>query len=269
MGNVDAADWGKGPRPDARSVRPVLHRLAGRYGRRRHQGGGARGRLGPRPGRDQGRAVVVFRAVQPQQALGAAGSAPGRQAQGDPGAPDRAVRRAGGEFPARRAGADGVSDDARLKRIAALAGGLFDQRIRQHRALQGPARVRLHRPGDERIHERQRRSGRSAAALRVADQRPGGGAVRGAEHRRRGAAGAGDRAGAAGRGQPDQRPGQSSGLHRDELFCHGNGAAAQRQRSSDRGAVWVVSHAGRADRAGARRMMRSSAGWRMHWGSRG
>ena len=57
--------------------------------------------------------------------------------------------------------------------IAAVAGGLFDQRVRQHRTLQGPPGVRLHRPGDERIHERQRRAGRSAVAFGIADQRSG------------------------------------------------------------------------------------------------
>ena len=43
------------------------------------------------------------------------------------------------------------------------------QRLRQQRAVRRPAGVRLHRPGDERLHERDRRAGR-ADARRPADQ---------------------------------------------------------------------------------------------------
>ena len=48
-------------------------------------------------------------------------------------------------------------DDDRLKALRPSAGDLLDQRVRQLRAVQGPPGVRLHRPGHERVHERQRR----------------------------------------------------------------------------------------------------------------
>ena len=79
-------------------------------------------------------------------------------------------------------------DDARLQRLAPVPRGLLDQRLRQHRPVQGPPGVRFHRPGHERIHERQRRPGRSADALRPADQRPRRRPLCRAQHRRRRAA---------------------------------------------------------------------------------
>jgi crotonobetainyl-CoA:carnitine CoA-transferase CaiB-like acyl-CoA transferase len=66
------------------------------------------------------------------------------------------------------------------------------------------------------------------------------------------AARAGDRAGPAGGGQPDQRAGQLAVVYRDHLLRHGRGAGPQRQRSPDRGAVWIVPDPGRPDRAGTR-----------------
>ena len=57
------------------------------------------------------------------------------------------------------------------------------QRLRQHRPARASAGVRLHRPGDERLHERERHA-RRAAARRPADRRPGGRPVRGARHHR-------------------------------------------------------------------------------------
>ena len=60
--------------------------------------------------------------------------------------------------------------------------------LRHHRPLSRSAELRFHRPGDERVHERQRRSRSAADALGTAGERSGRRALRRSRHRRRSAA---------------------------------------------------------------------------------
>ena len=112
-------------------------------------------------------------------------------------------------------------------------------------------------------------AGRSAAALRRADLRPGRRAVCGAEHRRLGACGRAPPGRAARRSEPDQRAGQHAGLYRQRLFRH---------RHACRHAAATTIRSPRPTGCSPRAMgksrwrrpaMSSSAGWRTRWASRG
>ena len=214
---------------------PFCTQLLGRPRRRRDQGRGAGPRRsGARPGRDPGRPQLVLRPVQSQQALAHARPLPGR-GQGGAGGPAAARGRAGRELPSGRAGQDGLFRGAPGGAQSA-ARGRERQRLRQRRPLRGPPGVRLHRPGDERLHERDRCCRRRAAARRAADQRSGRRALRWLR-RARGAARARARRDAGrpeGRGGADQRPDQHDGLFLGRVFRDRRGARAQRQRPSGR-----------------------------------
>ena len=100
------------------------------------------------------------------------------------------------------------------------------QRLRQHRPVSRSSRLRLHRPGDERVHERQRRRTirRCAPACRSAIWSPGC-TRRSASSPAccaRGQPGKG-----SGRGQPDQRPDQLAGLSWRPTISRPADAAAQ------------------------------------------
>ena len=60
-------------------------------------------------------------------------------------------------------------DAARLKALKPDLGLRHYQRLRHDRTLSRPPRLRLHRPGDERLHGGDRRRRRAALARRAAE----------------------------------------------------------------------------------------------------
>ena len=99
----------KHPRLHARAIGTDLHAASGLYGRRRDQGGTARRRRHhARPAaRREGRRQPLFHHAQWQQAVDHdRQQAP--QGQGNPRSAGQGMRRAGGEFRARRAGPHGA-----------------------------------------------------------------------------------------------------------------------------------------------------------------
>ena len=140
----------------------------------RHQGAG---KDGP---------VLVLRQLQPQQALDHAEPAHRRRPR-DPGAADREQRRAGRQLPPRRARRDGLYRAA-AARTEPAPGARQHHRLRHHRAVSRPTQLRFHRPGDERLHERERCRRSAADALRPAGERSDRRPLRGAGHRGRPAA---------------------------------------------------------------------------------
>ena len=191
---------------------------------------------------------------------------PGRERAG---AADRTRRRAGGEFPPRRAGAAGLRRCDGCARCGPSLVICAHQRLRQHRPVPRPPGLRLHRPGDERLHERQRRARtirRCAPACRSAIWLPG--CTRRCRSPRR----------CRGRGRRDRGERAEVSLTNglvsmlayiaSELFRHRDRAAAQRQRPSDRRAVRACSRPATDRSRWRRRTMSSSAGWRMRWASR-
>ena len=146
------------------------------------------------------RSVVVFRRVQPQQALAVAQSAQ-RRRQGGSGAADRGSdvlveNYRPGVLEAMGFGA------ARLQGTQARPGLRQYQRVRHDRAVPRPALLRFHRAGDERLYGRDRPGRRRADARRAADRRSRRRALRRARGLRGARAARPHRVGRHGRGEP-------------------------------------------------------------------
>jgi hypothetical protein len=258
----------QGDRSDPHSRGAVLHAAARRPRRRGDQGRAARARRsGARPGRDQGRPQLVLRPVQSQQEIADARSVR-RCRQGGARGSDPRRRRAGRELPAGRARQDGLRSGA-SEGDQPGAGRRQRERLRQHRAVRRPAGVRLHRPGDERLHERDRRGRSGARARGPADRRPDRRPVRGVRHRRcvgrpRRARG---RAGPAGGSEPHGRPDQHARLFLGAAFHDRAAAGAHRQRPPGDLSLRTVPRRGRrrrdrAEHASARQAPARGAGTR-------
>ena len=127
-----------------------------------------------------------------------------------------AARCAGREFPSRG------SRPHRVRRSAAQGAQprphlLPHHRLRRQRALSRPSLVRFHRPGDERLHERDRRARRPASARRSADRRFGRRALCRARGLCRAGAPRPHRPRRHGRSQPQQHDDQHAGFSCREL----------------------------------------------------
>ena len=187
---------------------------------------------------------MVLRPVQPEQEVDHPRSLR-RGGQGHPGPSPRARRRAGGELPARRARPHG------LRRGAARRAEPGPDRVRhqwlwQHRTVRRAPGLRLHRPGDERVHVGERARGRGADARGHADQRSGRGPLRRVRRRLRPRRAAGQRgARPARRVEPGERAHQHDGVPERAVSRHRPAPPAHRQRASDRGALRPLRGAGR------------------------
>ena len=132
-------------------------------------------------------------------------------------------------------------DQARHRRVQHLG-------LRPDRAVPRPARLRLHRPGDERAHERQRRGGRAAAPERAAAHRPRGRALRRPRRGRRARAPPAHRRAGAGGHRHARRARELRRVHRRRDARHRPAAPPLGQRPPDRGAVRPLRGGGRRHR---------------------
>ena len=161
---------------------PVCGLMLGRHGRRRHQGREAAGRRRHPPlgaaRRSSGESAAFLMMNRDKRGIALDLKAPERQ--GGPAAPPRRGRRPDRELPApaRWSGSASATTASRPRipgLIYCLALGL-----RPHRPLRRPGRLRPHRAGHERAHERHRRgAGPAADEVRAAGHRhhrrhPGG-----------------------------------------------------------------------------------------------
>ena len=154
----------------ARAVGPDLHAAPRLYGRRRDQGGAAgHRRHHARPvARREGRRQPLFHHAQRQQALDH-DRLQASQGQGNPRPAGQAMRRAGGEFRARRArphGADlGAHPQAQSAHDRRLGEGLWPRSLRGLQGLRERGAMRRRLGFDHRLPRR------AAARHRRADRR--------------------------------------------------------------------------------------------------
>ena len=121
-------------------------------------------------------------------------------------------------------------------------------RVRTRRPLPRPPGLRLHRAGDERVHERERRRGRGARARRAAAVRPHRGRVCGDGHLRRARAASAHRQGRGSGDEPRRQHDRQPRVPVGALLRDRRAADAHRQRPRAGRALRIVRRQGRAGR---------------------